>query len=457
MSVGGTRGRARPAPAAEFEARIAAALAALLPEFPAVSLCVAFSGGVDSTVLLAALARLPAVRPRLRALHVDHGLLASSPAWAEHCRSLARELCVPLKVLTARVQRAPGASLEALAREMRYRLLAEHLAVGEVLLTAHHADDQLETVLLQLLRGAGLPGLAAMPAVAPFARGRLVRPLLELERAEIEAWARAQGLTWVEDDSNADERLDRNYLRRRALPLIRARWPGAARAVSRTARHAAEAQSLLDLIARADVERAADGPGLRVTGLRALSAERRRNLLRFWIARSGYPLPDTRRLRELASTVLAARADANPQVTWDGVIAQRHADRLILSRASAHIALEPVQWPLIAEPLLELPAGIGRLELSPAARGPIDLAAMPPELTVRLRRGGERLRPTRAGPVRTLKSLLQVARVPLAERSRLPLLFHGERLIAAGDLWIDAAVQAGPATRERARLIWHRA
>jgi tRNA(Ile)-lysidine synthase len=457
VTARGTRARARSAAAHALEWRIAARLAAVLPEFPAVSLCVAFSGGLDSTVLLAALAALPEVRPRLRALHVDHGLQESSAVWAQHCCGVARALEVPLEVLTMRARRPRGASLEALARGWRYRLLAGHLRAGEVLLTAHHADDQLETVLLQLLRGAGLPGIAAMPVVAPFAHGRIVRPLLDIERAEIDSWARARRLTWIEDDSNADERLDRNYLRRRIVPLLRARWPGATRAVARTARHAAEGQELLNLLARADVARAADGAALRVAILRALDAPRRRNALRYWIASCGYPLPDTRRLHELAGTVLQARPDANPRVTWNGVTAQRHAERLTLSRTSARIVLEPLEWPLLAERSLELPAGIGRLELAPAALGPIDLAAMPPALTVRLRRGGERLRPLRAGPMRTLKSLLQAAHVPLAERERLPLLFDGARLIAAGDLWLDAAVQAGTTTTQRARLIWHRA
>ena len=445
------------APAHALERRVAARLAALLPEFPAVSLCVAFSGGLDSTVLLAALAALPKVRPRLRALHVDHGLQKSSAEWAEHCQLVARSFEVPLEVLRVRARRARGASLEAQAREWRYRLLAQHVLPGEVLLTAHHAGDQLETVFLQLLRGAGLAGLAAMPAIAALGEGRLVRPLLEVERADIEAWARGRGLVWIEDDSNADEQLDRNYLRHRVVPLLRTRWPGAARAVARTARHAAEGQALLDELARADVERAADGAALRASALRALDVPRRRNALRYWIAKSGYPLPDTRRLYEVAGALLEARPDANPRVCWNGVSVQRHADRLTLSGACAPVVLEPLEWPLLAAPCLELPAGIGRLELAPSALGPIDLAAMPAALTVRLRRGGERLRPHRTGPVRSLKSLLQAAHVPLAERERLPLLFDGERLIAAGDLWLDAAVQAGAATAQRARLIWHRA
>ena len=242
--------------------------AALVPAYPDVSLCVALSGGVDSTALLGALAARRSTFARVRALHVDHGLRPAAKEWARHCRSLARRVHVPLKVLTTRVERGRGESLEAAAREARYRLLASALEPGEVLLTAHHSDDQLETVLLQLFRGSGLPGLAGMPAQAPFAKGWLVRPLLSRSRAELENWAREKQLTWVDDDSNADDQLDRNYLRLHVLPRIRERWPGSATAVARSARHAAEAQTLLDALALADVDRARYGEALSVKTLR---------------------------------------------------------------------------------------------------------------------------------------------------------------------------------------------
>ncbi|MGH8324148.1 MAG: tRNA lysidine(34) synthetase TilS, partial [Steroidobacteraceae bacterium] len=392
---------------------LAAQLTTLVPEFPHVALCVALSGGVDSTALLAALA---ANRPRkLRALHVDHGLRPASKYWAEHCRALARRLRVPLKVLVTKVERTRGRSLEAAAREARYRLLASALEPGEVLLTAHHCDDQLETVLLQLFRGSGLPGIAAMPPVAPFANGWLARPLLSRSRAELEAWVRERGLTWVEDDSNVDERLDRNYLRHRILPLIRERWPGSPRAVARSARHAAQAQALLDVLARADVERASYGESLSVKILRTLPPDRRRNALRFWITRAGWWAPDTRRLEEMAGPLLDARPDANPFVEWgaahDGARSnglgdfherlrngsrsgargegrvQRHGDLLCLQYTPAPLHLAPtpatasqavragqarackastpaeVVWPWRDSRTCELPGNLGKLEL----------------------------------------------------------------------------------------------
>ena len=444
-------------------------LAQLLPEFPDVDLCVALSGGLDSTALLAAMARMRAEHPegpRLRAAHVDHGLHPNAGLWSTHCRRLARTLRVPLQVLRVQVPRERGASLEEAARIARYGCLAAHLRRGEVLLTAHTQDDQLETVLLQLLRGSGLPGLAAMPALATLGAGRIARPLLSCPRAQLHSWVRTQGLTWVEDDTNGEERFDRNYLRRRVLPAVRERWPGAAAAVARSARHAAEAQGLLTALARADLERASDGACLAVKALRALPADRRRNVLRSWIASHGRTLPDTRRLEQIAGPMLDARPDAHPRVQWggnagagSGSVVLRHADLLWVGEAEPMLEsaapAAPLLWDWRAGARCALPDG-GVLELASERHGPIDLDALPGQLAVTWRRGGERLRVRSGGPRRALKSLLQEARVPLAQRARLPLVLARGSVVAAGDLWVDASVRAAPGARHRGRLIWRR-
>lgn len=452
----------------EFGARwLGRRLGELLPGFPEVALCVAFSGGADSTALLAALSALRR-RPRvLRAVHVDHGLHPDSPRWAARAVELARGLGVACEVLTARVARARGESLEARARTARYRLLAGALERGEVLLTAHHEDDQLETVLLMLLRGAGLAGLAAMPELAPFACGFLARPLLTRSRAELEAFARGAGLPYLEDPSNLDERLDRNFLRRRVLPVIRERWPGAAGTVGRTARHAAEAQRLLDELAQADAGRARQGESLAASALRALPPDRRRNALRFWIASRGHTVPPTARLQEIAGPLLAARADAHPAVVWPGARVEVHAGLLTLrSGAGAPgsapgtvpgiVAGEEVAWRWRTCPVCVLPGELGRIELAADVHGPVNLAALPARLTIRWRRGGERLAIAAGGPRRTLKSLLQESGLPPAERARLPLVYGGARLLAVADLWLDQSVQAQAASRRRARFVWTR-
>jgi tRNA(Ile)-lysidine synthase len=458
--------RALPRRSVAFGPRaLSARLAELLPGFPAARACVAFSGGADSTALLAALAALPRPPLELRAVHIDHRLHPHSRRWSAHCRRLARSLAVPLEVLSARIARAPGESVEAAARTVRYRLLADSLQEGEALLTAHHEDDQLETVLLQLLRGGGLAGIAAMPARAPFARGLLVRPLLGWSREELLAFLRAQRLEWIEDPMNAELRLDRNYLRARVLPAIRERWPAAAATVTRTARHAAQAQRLLDELGRADVARAAFGAMLSAKVLRALAPERRRNALRYWITAAGHRPPPASRLEEIAGPMLAARLDAQPQVRWPGAVVRRQADLLSLSAApgagdpaasSASGAPPPpeISWAWGRRRSCVLPAYGGRLTLKPDERGPLDLEALPATLTVRARRGGERLRPVRGGPHRALKSLMQEARVPAAERGRRPLIYAGDTLIAVAGLWLDESVQASEASRRRARLIW---
>ena len=440
-------------------------LAHLLPDFPDTAICVALSGGIDSTALLAALAEARPDGLRLRAIHVNHGLHPNARRWSAHCRKFARQLAVPLKVVAVRIARARGASLEEAARLARYRCFAEQLHDGEALLTAHTQDDQLETVLLQLFRGCGVAGLAAMPSAASLGSGRLVRPLLGRSRAQLEAWVRARGLTWIEDDTNLDERFDRNYLRRRVLPAVRERWPSVAAAVARSARHAAEAQGLLTALARADLERASDGAALSVKALRSLPADRRRNVLRLWIVSSGQTLPDARRLEEIAGPLIDARPDAHPQVRWGGeaagsrsAVVSRHAARLSIADRAVLNPIAPdaqVAWDWRESPRCALPDG-GVLELVAARHGPIDLDALPARLSISWRRGGERLRVRQGGPHRALKSLLQEAHVPLAERARLPLVLAQGSLIAAADLWIDESVRAPSQARHRGRILWRR-
>jgi tRNA(Ile)-lysidine synthase len=437
-------------------------LARLLPGFPAATpLCVAFSGGVDSTALLGALAQGGAGGAAVRAVYVDHGLSGASPQWALHCRQVAATLKLPLTVLSVAVPRSRGTSLEAQAREVRYASLAACLAPGEVLLTAHNQDDQLETVLLQLLRGAGVAGLAAMPAVAPFAPGTLARPLLTRTRVQLAGFVAREDLPYVEDGSNANLAFDRNYLRHRVLPAIRERWPGAAGTVARAARHAAEAQLLLTELARRDVERARVGASLSVAVLRALPPARRRNALRHWITSAGHLPPDERRLLQLAGPVIDARPDANPQVHWGGTAVRRHAGRLTLgaarpgavTRAAAGWGPVTWEWGQARSCVLE---GGGALWLTPDPCGPVSLAALPAQLLVRARAGGERLTPVRGGARRAVKSLLQEARVPLADRDTLPLIFAAGSLVAVADLWLDESVQAQASTPLRGRFRWAR-
>lgn len=423
---------------------------------------VAFSGGMDSTVLAHRLAAQRRKLGGLRLVHIDHGLQPSSQDWSRHCARLARAWRLPFVSLQARVQPARGESLEAAARDARYALLAKELAPGEVLVTAQHLDDQVETLLLQLFRGAGVPGLSAMPLLAPFARGHIVRPLLGESRAELERYAKRHKLQWVEDPSNQLERFGRNFLRHRVLPLLRERWIGIDLSIARSARHMAEASLLLDEIAQRDLVAAMDGEGLNVAALRRLRPERRRNVLRAFIAAAGVALPSTAQMMQIAGSLLVARADAQPEVKWFGCTLQRRAGRLLLQVKSEQtpeeqleIALKSWHWKDHREFILN---GAGdRLALLDDAGGPIDLDRLPGTLELRPRRGGEQLRPGPRARTQSLKKLMQAARLTVEERARLPLLF-GEgpkgRLIAAGDRWMDTSVMANVKSRRRARLVW---
>ncbi|NGX16779.1 tRNA lysidine(34) synthetase TilS [Wenzhouxiangella sp. XN24] len=411
-------------------------------------LCVALSGGLDSTVLLEALCRVRDRLPAdgLRAIHVHHGLHADADAWTRHCEALCARLGVTLSVLRADARPARGESPEARARDVRYAALAEALAPGEALLTAHHADDQLETVLIQLLRGAGVAGLAAMPAAAAFGPGLHLRPLLGFTRAELVEWAAREGLSgWLRDPANEELRYARNHLRSEVLPALRAHWPGAAAAVGRSARHCAEAAGLLEDLAALDAATSVAGEAIRVSALRGLSPARRRNLVRWQARRLGLAVPDESRLATLLEQVLEAAPDARPQVEWGEVVALRHADLLWLAPASS---LPPpakdIDWPDPRAPLA-LGTGLGHLALAPSNRGGLGEAALVAgPWRVVPRRGGERLAlPGRTGH-RALKKLLQQQGMPPWIRARLPLLEIGGQLAAVGGLWVDTAFWAPP-------------
>lgn len=419
------------------------------------ALCVALSGGLDSTVLLHALARIAREQPhlKLRAVHVDHQLQTDSARWRAHCEAAAAALGAPLTSICVRID-AGEEGLEAAARRARYDALRALLAPGEALLTAHHADDQLETVLLALLRGAGVTGLSGVIADQPFGRGRLLRPLLGFTREALETWARAAGLVWVEDPSNENTALDRNFLRRRVAPLLRERWPAAARSATRSAAHLHEAGRLLAELAHADLARVAAEECIDVAQLAALDPPRRRNALRCWIRERGARAPSTRRLLAVERELLTARADRTPCVQWDDVELRRYRGRLYLDRRRRGAQpLGAVAWQTSST--LELPAGLGRLRLHADQAGGLSAAKLAPTLTVRFRRGGEQLRIAGEPHRRRLKKMLQAAGVPPWRRDRLPLIYSGDRLVAVGDLWVadEFAARDG---EHAVRIAWER-
>ena len=414
-------------------------------------LLVGYSGGVDSHVLLYLLAshRDQLENRALAAVYVDHGLQPASGAWGHHCEAICRQLGVDFSWLTVNARPSAGESPEAAARRSRYEALAGLLGKDEALLTAHHVDDQAETLLLQLLRGGGPHGLAAMPAFAPLGQGLLLRPLLAVERAEILAYAQDHRLHWVEDASNADHSLDRNYLRHEIMPRLKSRWPAAARTLARSARLCAEAAALADAQAASDLAWIIAGRPdcLVIARLRALSELRQRNVLRYWCRSLKRPVPGEVHLHHILTDAVAAPRDRKPCIRWPGSEVRRYQDRLFaMAPLPPH---DPTQvWPLtMGSPdraSLIIP-GIGCLSLR-AARGEgvrAEAVAAGP-LTIRFRRGGERFRPYGRRHSQALKKLLQEAGVPPWERERLPLLYVKDSLVAIAGLWIGADFRAQP-------------
>lgn len=418
------------------------ALARSLPGWPRARLCVAFSGGVDSTALLHACRAIRDVHGdlTLRALHVHHGLQPAAASWPAHCAALCAELAVPFASLDLALAPPPGASVEAAAREARYRALAAALVPGEALLTAHHEDDQLETVLLQLFRGAGVAGLAAMPAAAAFGGGWLLRPLLELRRADIEDYARRAGLPRIDDPANSSTRFDRGLLRREIVPRLTARWPSLSRTVARSARHAAVAQGLLDELAALDAEGAVDGARLAAARLQGLSRARQANLLRWWLRRAGLSLPSEARLAAIQDDLLTARAEAQPLVTWEGGEVRRHRGWLHAMRPLVEVAAGP--WSLEPGHRLEIP-GVGSVELLPAVGAGIRAELQSGGFEVSLQQGGERLRAQGHRIEKSVARLLRESGTPPWLRQRVPLVYGGGRLLAVGGQWIAAEAAAG--------------
>jgi tRNA(Ile)-lysidine synthase len=409
---------------------------------------IAYSGGLDSHVLLYSLVQLRSQLPNatLTAVHVDHGLSPRSEQWSHHCREVCTALGIFCQVIKTDARPAKGESPEAVAREARYRILCSLIGVGECLLTAQHQDDQAETVLLQLLRGAGPSGLAAMARTAPFGEGRLLRPLLPFSRAELKAYAEKEGLTWIEDPSNLDIRFDRNYVRHAVLPVLQQRWPSVARTLARVAAHQADTAELLDKQAQTQLAKIDHGgQELPVGALRELPLPDCRNLLRYWLKRQGLPLPDRTHLQRIIEEVLPAGEDSQPLVAWPGAEVRRYRQRLYaLQPLPPHDSMLVLAWNGV-DPLL-LPPGVGGvLRLKPTTGwglNPAQLRRAP--LTVRFRQGGEYFHPITRGRGCSLKKLFQEYGIPPWRRARIPLIYSGDRLAFVCEIGAERSFAAPP-------------
>lgn len=407
---------------------------------PGQTLLLAYSGGLDSRVLLELLTGLRATLGfTLHAMHIHHGLSSNADHWTEFCKASCTALAVPLTVVRVTLPENSGLGIEAAAREARYIALME--AGADYVVLAHHENDQAETLLLQLLRGAGAKGLSGMAVYD--ANRCLLRPLLDIPRAQLLAYAQAAGLQWIEDESNADEAYDRNYCRHQILPVMQQRFPAATHTLARSAAHLAEAASLLDVLAEVDSGQYSQGQQLDVTGLANLPEPRARNLLRWWLSRRGLAMPNSVRLQEMLRQLLSARADTGLKIAADsanGIWLRRHRGLAYLEHEAS---AAPIAMLWQGEDELVLPDGSRLLFTRQVGAGlAIDRLGIK-KLRISQRLGGERFKPDLNKPTRTLKHLLQEANMPPWLRDRLPLIYSDDVLAIVPGIGVSCCLQAG--------------
>lgn len=421
---------------------------------------VGFSGGVDSTALLHLLTRWRRANPKapeLTALHINHGMQGPADEWQAHCEWLCRLLRVPFVAHRVEVNRGSSGS-EAAARDARYAAFEQLMEDSSVLFLGHHLDDQVETFFLRLLRGAGVQGLAGVPAIRALGRGSVVRPLLQLTRAQLEAYTRKHGLSCIEDCSNADTAMDRNFLRSELLPLLAERWPGYRRTVSRASEHmAVAAATLRESLPVPDTLLSALGdPGFAATAVRG-KHDAAALALRAWLQSQGRPAPDQAALDEFLRQLREADKEASPRLHCSAFTLQRYRDAIYLLPDGNDLSGMP-SVALRPGAVCEL-AGVGRLSLQPSV-GPGMVLGDDESLEIHFRGGGERCRPVGRDRGNTLKKLLQERDVPPWWRDRVPLLSLSGELLAVGDLWLCASSryreQGGPG-ENLWQLCWEKA
>lgn len=415
---------------------------------PIKRILVAYSGGLDSHVLLHLLASINSDEFELRAIYINHGLQSEAVEWANHCNNICQDLAVPYTCVELNLSIAKGESVEEVARKARYESIHKNLLKDEILVTAHHQNDQAETLLLQLFRGAGVQGLASMPVVGEFrSENRThfhIRPLLSASRTSLELYAQQHHLKHIEDPSNKDTTFDRNFLRQDIMPLLRERWLGLDKTISRAASIQAETKSLLDELASdllPDVLsnsvynysiKASNKLSLApidILALREHSLPKQRLLLRYWITQQGFMSPSDTKLTHVFSNLIEAADDKQPLLKWSGVELRRYQQHLyIMSSLTAHDESQIIFWN--TDQPLEIPSLaliIDPTEID-SSKGDSYGINDDQDITVRFRQGGEKIEIAERGNI-SLKNLLQEHKVPPWMRSRLPLIYQEDKLI----------------------------
>ena len=400
-------------------------------------LVLGYSGGLDSSVLLAGLCRA-GLAQRVLAVHVHHGLHADADQWLAHCQHQAGLAGVDF--IAERVDVSGRGNLEQRARRARRQALLSHVGEQDALLLAHHRQDQAETLMLRLLRGAGARGLAAMAALQRWQGRDICRPLLGVARVDLAQAARVWQLQWIEDPANSQLHFDRNFLRHRVMPVLAERWPEAGQSLQLTASVLAEQAQLLDELAEQDFS-TCDGAGdsLALAGWQALSPARRRNLIYGWCRRRGMRPPPADRVARIDTELVPAAEDRQPEIRWSDGVLLRYRQRLWLVSPTAR---EPLSGRHLWHPQWQSRLGLGVISVCLAREGELVFRASGRPLQVRGAEGGERI--LLRGQHRQVSELWRAAGIPPWQRQRLPLFFVDGELVAAAAIGVADGWSVAP-------------
>jgi len=417
---------------------------------PALTYLVGFSGGADSTALLFALKQLDdQLETTLKAVHINHGIHADADLWQEHCEIFCREHDIPLVCCPVKLEGNSGYGMEAEARQLRYQAMSALLKPGDYLLTAHHADDQAETLLLNLMRGSGVDGLSAMPQSRPFQPGILLRPLLNFENSTLISYLAENNIAWIEDPSNQLVNQDRNFIRHEVLPLLENRWQGVNKRLLLTRNAMTEARSLLERLADEYLSQYLRHPFiLQISDQLDEDPALFKLAIRRWLKQSAVPPIPVRSLESLFKQVCKARDGSKVKIQWGGWILRLYQHQLWLQPESAQPHFSETSWPE-NETCVDLDADRGKLSLQG-----LNVYGPPAEFIVS-NRSNCPVSSIKQGKLhKRLKNLFQAAGIPEWFRDSIPLCLLNGELVAIGDWCFDDQF-ATWMSQNNIKLAWH--
>jgi tRNA(Ile)-lysidine synthase len=410
-------------------------------------LTVAYSGGIDSHVLLHHLHQLHQSEQNddifvLDAIYINHNLSTHSEDWGIHCEKVCKSLDVPFKQINVQAKALVGESPEEKARLVRYDAFESEMQSKHWLITAQHQEDQAETLLLQLLRGSGADGLAAMPFKRKLGSGMHYRPLLKISKEQITTYATEHKLQWIEDPSNQDSKIARNYLRHKVMPVLKSRWPETTSMLSRSSDWLAESSAMMKEAAEQDYQLCkSDYQSLNIDTLNQLSLSHKKNLLRYWFHHLGLQRPGIEKLHVILEQIIGAKEDATPCLNWQNSSIRRYQNKLYVTATLPDVDVSWQQsWDL--KNMLTMPDNWASIISSEVSSGGLSSELLGKMLTVKVRAGGEHCHPVERSKKRSLKKLFQEYSIPPWLRERWPLLYSGEQLVAVPGLFICKGFEA---------------